>query len=161
MLIHRTVQRTVWSAVIVCAAIAHPRPAAAQEPITLSSVSAMTCTFPIMWLGNWSKAGDAEGAPQKSELVLKYLQIDTSDGTADVAGFTGNFYITVRVVPNVSLHLLHMDAAGPVYITTVFNKASHPGKFKAAHSRHEFTDVSLPGFTSRPEQYVGECELTK
>jgi hypothetical protein len=156
-----SIHRTILAAVIAFTAITQPRYAAAQEPITLSSVTAMTCTFPIMWLGNWNKAGDAEGAAQKSDLVLKYLQIDTSDGTAEVAGFTGNFYITVRVVPNVALHLLHMDAAGPVYITTVFNKQSHPGKFKAAHARHEYTDVSLPGFTSRPEQYIGECELTK
>ena len=56
---------------------------------------------------------------------------------------------------------LHTDAAGPVYITTVFNKPAHAGKLKASHSRHEFTDVSLPGFTSRPEQYIGECELIK
>jgi hypothetical protein len=155
-----SIRTAILSAVLFVAAITHPGYALAQEPMTLSSVTAMTCTFPVMWLGNWSKAGDAEGAPQKSELVLKYSQIDTSDGTAEVAGFTGNFFITVRVVANVALHLMHTDAAGPVYITTVFNKPSHPGKFKAAHSRHEFTDVSLPGFTSRPEQYIGECELT-
>jgi hypothetical protein len=151
----------VLAAVLACAAIAHPRLAAAQEPVTLSTVTTMTCTFPVMWLGNWNKAGDAEGAPQKSELVLKYHDIDTSDGTAEVAGFTGNFFITARVVANVALHLMHTDAAGPVYLTTVFNKAAHSGKFKASHSRHEFTDVSLPGFTSRPEQYIGECELIK
>jgi hypothetical protein len=27
------------------------------------------------------------------------------------------------------------------------------------HSRHEYTDVSLPGYTSSPEQYYGECEI--
>jgi len=26
------------------------------------------------------------------------------------------------------------------------------------HARHEYTEVSLPGYTSRPEQYYGECE---
>ena len=156
-----SIHRLILSAVIACAAFTQPRYAAAQDPLTLSSVTAMTCTFPIMWLGNWNKAGDAEGAPQKSDLVLKYHDIDTSDGTAEVAGFTGNFFITARVVGNVALHLLHTDAAGPVYITTVFNKPAHAGKFKASHSRHEFTDVSLPGFTSRPEQYIGECELIK
>lgn len=133
--------------------------AAAQELQSLSSVTAMTCTFPVMSMGNWSKSGDAEGAPQKSNLVLRYSEIDTSDGTAEVAGFAGNFFITVRVVANVALHLMHIDSGGPVYITTVYNKPAHPGKFKASHSRHEFTDVSLPGYTSRPEQYIGECEL--
>ena len=26
-------------------------------------------------------------------------------------------------------------------------------------SGREYTDVSLPGFTSRPEQYYGDCEV--
>jgi len=29
------------------------------------------------------------------------------------------------------------------------------------HTRHEYTEVRLPGFTSRPEQYYGECEITR
>jgi len=31
------------------------------------------------------------------------------------------------------------------------------GKLRAVHTRHEYTEVSLPGFTSRPEQYYGDC----
>jgi hypothetical protein len=27
----------------------------------------------------------------------------------------------------------------------------------AVHTRHEYTDISLPGFTSRPEMYIGDC----
>ena len=153
--------RSILAAVFVLIAITQPRYVYAQDGVNLGNVTQMTCTFPIMWLGDWSKPGDAEGKSQKSELVLKYDAIDTSDGTAQVQGFTGNFYITVRYVANVALHLLHTDAAGPVYFTTVFNKPSHPGKYKAVHTRHEFTEVSLPGFTSRPEQYIGECELLK
>jgi hypothetical protein len=52
-----------------------------------------------------------------------------------------------------------MSGEGVLRITTVFDKQNSPGKFKAVHARHEYTDVSLPGFTSRPEQYYGECEL--
>ena len=48
---------------------------------------------------------------------------------------------------------------GPLYITTVFNKESRAGKLKAVHTRHEYADVALPGFTSSPEQYYGECEV--
>ncbi|MBM3778060.1 MAG: hypothetical protein FJW23_07445 [Acidimicrobiia bacterium] len=59
------------------------------------------------------------------------------------------------------MHLLAIDNSGPVYLTTVFDSPGRPGRYKAAHSRHEFTPVSLPGFTSRPEQYVGDCELVK
>ncbi len=73
---------------------------------------------------------------------------------------SGNFYITVRVVGG-HLHLLTTDSGGPVYMTTVFNSPAKKGTYKATHSRHEFTQVQLPGFTSRPEQYIGECELVK
>jgi hypothetical protein len=27
------------------------------------------------------------------------------------------------------------------------------------HSRHEYYPTALPGFTSSPEQYYGECEI--
>ena len=29
----------------------------------------------------------------------------------------------------------------------------------AVHTRHEYTDVLLIGFTSRPEQYYGDCAI--
>lgn len=156
-----SIHRSILAVALAFALITHSRYAFAQSAPTLGTVTQMTCVFPVMWMGNWSKAGDAEGKSEKSELTVKYTGIDVQDGTAEVAGFTGNFYITARLVAGTSLHLLHTDAAGPVYVTTVFNKPSHPGTFKAVHSRHEFTDVSLPGFTSRPEQYIGECELLK
>ena len=46
---------------------------------------------------------------------------------------------------------------GPVYVTTIFPEETRNASLQAVHTRHEFTKVSLPGFTSRPEQYVGEC----
>jgi hypothetical protein len=156
-----SIHRSILSAAVIFVVIVNARAASAQEPLTLATVTKMKCTFPIMWMGDWTKPGDAQGKSDKSDLTVTYDAIDTQDGTAQVSGFTGNFYITVRLVANVALHLLHTDAAGPVYMTTVFNKPAHPGTFKAVHTRHEFTEVSLPGFTSRPEQYVGECELLK
>jgi hypothetical protein len=42
----------------------------------------------------------------------------------------------------------------------VFDRPGRNGTLLAAHSRHEFTPVQLPGFTSRPEQYYGECDVT-
>jgi hypothetical protein len=58
---------------------------------------------------------------------------------------------------------MQMDNSGPLYLTTVFSAGGRdqlPGaRLRAVHTRHEFTSVSLPGFTSRPEQYYGECEV--
>jgi hypothetical protein len=30
---------------------------------------------------------------------------------------------------------------------------------QAVHTRHENTLIALPGFTSKPEQYYGHCEI--
>lgn len=153
--------RTVTLALVVVAALGLSRSAAAQDGgLTLSTATEISCTFPVMSTGTWSKEGEASNEVKKSEFTLVYQAIDTQDGSAQVKGMSGNFYITVRIVGG-HLHLLTTDSGGPVYMTTVFNSPAHKGKYKAAHSRHEFTPVQLPGFTSRPEQYVGECELVK
>jgi len=48
---------------------------------------------------------------------------------------------------------------GPLYTTRIFPKETRAGKLQAVHTRHEYTEISLPGFTSRPEQYYGECDV--
>jgi len=58
------------------------------------------------------------------------------------------------------VHFMQVFRTGPLYTTTVFDKDAN-GKLKAVHSRHEYFAVPLPGATSSPEQYYGECEITK
>ena len=146
----------VAGAVVLCSS-AVP---VAQSPIPLKEAHAIKCQFSLIATGTWAKDGTPSAEVQPSNLALEYDEIDVSDGTAQVKGLSGKLYIIVRYA-GVNLHLLAVDGAGPLYITTVFDKPAHPGKFKAAPARHEFTDISLPGFTSRPEQYYGECEVTK
>ena len=153
--------RTAALALLVSATLGLTSLAAAQDgALDLKTATEISCTFPMMSTGTWSKEGEVTNEVKKSDFTLIYQEIDTEDGSAQVKGMSGNFYITVRVVGG-HLHLLTTDSGGPVYMTTVFNSPAHKGKFKAAHSRHEFTQVQLPGFTSRPEQYIGECELVK
>jgi hypothetical protein len=57
------------------------------------------------------------------------------------------------------LHLMQMSDAGPLYITTVLATQTANGRFKAMHTRHEWSPAIVPGFTSRPEMYVGDCAL--
>jgi len=153
--------RTVTLALLVSATLGLGGTAAAQSgALDLTSATEISCTFPVLSTGTWSKEGDVTNEVKKSDFSLIYQAIDTQDGSAQVKGMSGNFYITVRVVGG-HLHLLTTDSSGPVYMTTVFNSPAHKGRYKAAHSRHEFTQVQLPGFTSRPEQYIGECELVK
>lgn len=126
----------------------------------LAAAKSIKCEFPLISTGTWEKDGTPKADLKPTQMVLQYDEIDIQEGTAQVLGLSGRLYIITRM-SGVNLHLLAIDTSGPLYITTVFDKASHPGKYKAAHSRHEFTDVSLPGFTSRPEQYYGECEILK
>ena len=58
-----------------------------------------------------------------------------------------------------TLHLMQSFNEGPLYVTSIFADEAANGQFKAVHTRHEFTAVSLPGFTSRPEQYYGTCAI--
>ncbi len=49
--------------------------------------------------------------------------------------------------------------AGPLYLTTILAQPTEDGRLKAVHARHEYTQVRLPGFTSRPEMYLGDCAV--
>jgi hypothetical protein len=123
----------------------------------MANAKSLKCIFPVNSTGTW-----IENTPQAeiktAKLTLEYQSIDTEDGTADVRGTSGPPHITVRLSGGY-LHFLHMASEGPLYVTTVFDQPTSAGRLRAVHTRHEYTRVSLPGFTSRPEQYYGECEI--
>ena len=132
---------------------------------SLADVKALKCTFTLMAVGTWNKdVPSAEVTPAK--LSMQFDAIDTQDGTANVvdvsAASAGAPHITLRLLGD-NLHFLAMNVSGSVYLTTVFaDKESRTGgRFKAVHTRHEFTAVRLTGWTSRPEQYDGQCEVGK
>lgn len=132
---------------------------------SLADVKALKCAFTLMAVGTWDKdVPSAEVTPAK--LSMQFDAIDTQDGTANVvdvsAAAAGAPHITVRLL-NDNLHFLAMNSSGSVYLTTVFadRESRAGGKFKAVHTRHEFTQVRLTGWTSRPEQYYGQCEVAK
>jgi hypothetical protein len=148
---------------IVCAALgmlSGATIAAPQVPnlpsARLSKASGLKCVFPTLATGTW-KNGVSEAAVRPAKLAIGFTSIDTQDGTAEAAGASAKSNITVRLVGNY-LHFMQMDAYGAMYVTTVFDQDSKGGRLLASHSRHEYTPVSLPGLTSRPEQYYGDCE---
>jgi cytochrome c1 len=140
----------------------------AQAPasVALADVQRLKCTFTQKAVGTWDKAlaPTIENLPAKLSIVFD--AIDTQDGTANVTDVTapdaGAPHITVRVLAN-NLHFLAMNISGSVYLTTVFadRESRTTGNFKAVHTRHEFTPTRLTGWTSRPEQYYGQCEVLK
>jgi hypothetical protein len=140
--------------------------AQATAPVALANVQRLKCSFTHRVLGTWEKdlVPAIETTPAKLSMVFD--AIDTQDGTANVTEVTapdaGAPHITVRVLAD-NLHFLAMNISGSVYLTTVFaDRDSRAGKnFKAVHTRHEFTQTRLTGWTSRPEQYYGSCEVIK
>jgi hypothetical protein len=142
------------SSICVCSGSAQTLKTAAER---LTKATALTCTFSAMAVGNW-KNGNAEVATKPAKMSIAFSKVDTQEGTADAVGDAGKSHITVRVL-GAYLHFMQLDPYGALYVTTVFDKETRAGRFQAAHTRHEYTAVSLPGLTSRPEQYIGECDV--
>jgi hypothetical protein len=135
-------------------------PAAAQTGAAqrLASVKSVACRFGAVAKGNWSKTGEPRGEVSKSEFSVGFEQINADEGTAVAIGTFGPADIIVRFAVS-TLHLVQSFNEGPLYVTSIFSDETPDRRFKAVHTRHEFTEVSLPGFTSRPEQYYGTCEI--
>ena len=138
----------------VSAAVAH-----AQVSGPLIAVKKVTCRFTSMATGSWTGAR-SEAAVHPAALNLSYEAIDTEDGSARAVTGNGTVDIIAKLSGS-SLHLLSIGTDGSVYLTTVFDRETVPGRFRAVHTRHEYTDIAVPGFTSRPEQYYGDCTLSK
>jgi hypothetical protein len=134
--------------------------AAPQDPADkLLAAGAVSCIFTTMATGTWNN--DVAVAEIKaSKFSVGFDQIDSDQGTARVVGTFGPSDIIVRFSAG-ALHFVQAFREGPLYATTIFPQMSKDGKFKAVHTRHEYTEVRLPGFTSRPEQYYGECAITR
>jgi hypothetical protein len=154
-----SIKRSIPALVFILALLAGPRALNAQGSVRkrLETAKSLSCIFPVYATGTWTN--DQPRAEVKvSKLSLRVEAIDTQEGTAQVVGTFGVSYAVARLTEG-TLHLMTIDNAGPLYVTTVFDRETASGRLKAVHTRHEYTDVSLPGFTSRPEQYYGECEV--
>jgi hypothetical protein len=107
--------------------------------------------------GTWT-ADVPEATTKPVKLVVAFSSINTEEGSADAVNDTRKSHVTVRVIGNY-LNFIQVDAYGALYVTTIFNTATKNGRLIAVHTRHEYTPVQLPGLTSRPEQYYGDCEV--
>lgn len=119
----------------------------------------LSCVFPVMATASW-KNGEPVAEIKAAKLSLEYDTIEPQEGSARYAGGDTNLAVSdiIAQLSGGSLHLMQTSRSGAVYITTVYPSESRGGKLKAVHARHEYTEVTLPGYTSRPEQYYGECE---
>jgi hypothetical protein len=140
-----------------------PLSAQTATPQALTAVHSLKCTFTLIASGTYDN-GVPTAAVKPASLTLQFNAIDTQEGTAEMPGInqlgSGAPHIIVRLVEG-NLHFLAMNSTGSMYITTVFSdrESRASGKWKAVHTRHEFTEVQLSSFTSRPEQYYGFCAI--
>lgn len=123
----------------------------------LQSASRIDCQFSEIAKGDWTDEG-TQFATSAIEFSAAFFDIDVESGTAEAEGRFGASYIIVRYAQGY-LHFMQTLNSGPLYLTTVLAQESSDGRLKAVHTRHEYTQVSLPGFTSRPEIYLGDCSV--
>ena len=123
----------------------------------LVAAKQLDCKFTTLATGTWDGA-KTSAAVSKAEISVTFTDIDVDGGTAEADSGFGNTFISVRYSQGY-LHFMQISDAGPLYITTVLATETAPGRLKAMQSRHEYSPTMLPGFTSRPELYVGDCTL--
>jgi hypothetical protein len=145
-------------AAVVLAVLWPMRSAAGQERI--AAAKSLRCSFPLTAVSAWKKAAPPAAEVKSATLVLIFESIDTEEGTARLKSGSVGTEVTARLSGGY-LHLIQSFRSGALYTTTVFDKDGADGKLRAVHSRHEYFTVSVPGATSSPEQYYGECEVTK
>lgn len=134
--------------------------ASAQDQDTrdrLQNAVRVDCVFTEKATGDWTDDAAAVVA-ESVEFEAAFFDIDVETGTAEAEGRFGASYIIVRYAEGY-LHFMQTLNAGPLYLTTVLAQQTANGRLKAVHTRHEYTEVSLPGYTSRPEMYIGECSV--
>jgi hypothetical protein len=123
----------------------------------LAAAKRLECTFPVLGTGTWNQNVPAIGVTP-SELKANFFDINIEEGTAEAESAYGASFISVRYESGY-LHIMQMADAGPLYLTTVFARAAGEGKLMAVHTRMEYSPTIIPGFTSRPEMYVGTCSI--
>lgn len=131
-------------------------PGAAQSP--LATATHIQCRFSLMALGTLPDDAPPKVDVKDASLQLEFLDVNTDEGSARLASGYGTYDIIVRYAEGY-LHFIQSFRNGPLHITTILEEETADGRLKAMHSRHEYTDFALPGFTSSPEQYYGACEI--
>ena len=115
----------------------------------LAAATRVECQFTAVATGDW--AGDmGTAAVAETQHEATFFDVDIDGGTAESEGQFGATFIVVRYA-HAYLHFMQMSDAGPLHLTTVLAQESSNGRLKAMQTRHEYSRIALPGFTSRPE----------
>lgn len=123
----------------------------------LAAAKRLECTFSTMATGNWDKNVPSLTVTP-ADMKAAFFDINVDEGTAEAESEFGASFISVRYSTGY-LHIMQMSDAGPLYLTTVMARAAGEGKLMAVHQRVEYSPTVIPGFTSRPETYLGTCSI--
>jgi hypothetical protein len=123
----------------------------------LAAAKRVECSFSSLATGTWDKNVPAI-AVTPSEMKANFFDINIDEGTAEAESEYGASFISVRYESGY-LHIMQMSDAGPLYLTTVLARAAGENKLMAVHTRVEYSPTVIPGFTSRPEMYLGTCTI--
>jgi hypothetical protein len=138
---------------------AQPQVASGQGGLDrrLAAAKRLECTFSVIATGTWDKNVPAIDV-KPMELKANFFDINVDEGTAEAESEFGASFISVRYETGY-LHIMQMSDAGPLYLTSVLARAAGEGKLMAVHTRVEYSPTIIPGFTSRPEMYLGTCTI--
>ena len=123
----------------------------------LQAAKRIECSFSVLGTGSWDKNVPAIKVTP-AEIKANFFDINIDEGTAEAESAYGASFISVRYESGY-LHIMQMSDAGPLYLTTVLARAAGEGKLMAVHTRIEYSPTVIPGFTSRPEMYLGTCTI--
>jgi hypothetical protein len=125
----------------------------------LAAAKRLDCTFSALATGTWDDDETPSVKVTPTDLNVTFSDINVDEGTAEADSDYGSSFISVRYSQGY-LHLMQISSAGPLRVTTVLAQETSNGRMKAVQTRHEYTSTALPGFTSRPEMYVGDCAVS-
>lgn len=123
----------------------------------LAQAQRLECSFTVVSTADW-QGNKPSAEASDATLTVNFFNINIDEGTADMDGGFGQAFVSVRYA-NGYLHIMLISDAGPLHVTTVLASETAGGRLKAVQTRHEFSPTRVPGFTSRPEMYVGDCAI--
>jgi len=125
----------------------------------LENAKRVECRFTQKATGDW-KNGEAQVDVEPVDLETTFVDIVVDEGTAEAEGRFGASFIVVRY-EYIYLHFMQSFSSGPLYVTSVIAQETTDGRLMAVQTRSEFSPARVPGFTSRPEMYLGDCAVTE
>lgn len=123
----------------------------------LEAATRVDCSFSTLATGTWDDAA-TQATVTEVDMEASFFDVNVEEGTAEADSRFGASLIVVRFAEGY-LHFMQMLYAGPLYLTTVLAQETDDGRLLAVHTRHEYAPTMLPGFTSRPEMYLGSCTI--